>query len=145
MARILDIQKKSNQYVANLTANIVRVIESNSGTMIDFNRSQMLANNDADGVGLTHASTKSKNLTKAYARRTGKTKPNLYLSGEFQDKMIFTMPNEREYFISSKDYKTQWLAGAYGKIFGVAPNNQPKAQKINDKAVINDYLNLVFK
>jgi hypothetical protein len=49
-----------------------------------------------------------------------------------------------EYFISSKDYKTNWLAKNYGNIFGVAPNNQPKVKAKNDKAIIDDYLT-IFK
>ncbi|HAT75503.1 MAG TPA: hypothetical protein DCS19_01335 [Flavobacterium sp.] len=144
MARILDIQKKSNQYLSNFTANVVRVIEGNKDEILDVNRSQMLNSKDADDKQLIHSRTGRSTLSKQYARRMGKTYPNLFVSGAFQGKMIFTMPSEKEYFISSKDYKTKWLAGAYGKIFGVAPNNQPKTQKINDSAIINDYLQ-IFK
>jgi len=145
MARILDIQKRSNSYIANLEANVTRIIESNQRDTVDLNRLQMLSNKDADNKPLIHKSTKSEYLTKAYAKKTGKSKPDLWLRGDFQEAMFLFMPSMKEYFISSKNYLTQWLAINYGKIFGVAPENQPKAQKINDKAVVDDYMKSVFQ
>jgi len=144
LSRIVEIAKRSNQYVANLTANIVKVIEGNPKN-IDLNRSQMISSKDADGKALVHKSTGSSKLSKAYAKRTGKTKPDFLLSGSFQDAMFLTMPNEKEYFISSKDYKSGFLSENYGKIFGISPTNQPRAQKMNDKLIIEDYKKSVFK
>lgn len=144
ISQIVEIAKRSAQYVANMNANIIRVVEGNPKT-VDFNRSQMIINKDADGKALTNTRTGSTKLSKAYARRTGKSKPDLFVTGQFQDAMFLTMPSEKEYFISSKDYKTNWLAKNYGKIFGVAPANQKKVQEINDKAVINDYQKAVFQ
>jgi len=141
---IIEIQKRSALYVANLNANIVRVIESNQDQIIDANRSQMIGHKDAEGKPLIHSRTGSANLSKAYARRMNKIKPDLFVSGEFQSAMFLTMPKMEEYFISSKDYKTNWLAKNYGNIFGVAPNNQPKVKAKNDKAIIDDYLT-IFK
>jgi len=145
LSKIPELQKRSAQYVANLSANIVRVVETNQGKIVDFNRSQMIGSKDAEGKSLTHKSTGSTKLSKAYARRTGKTKPNLFDSGQFQDGMFLIMPSEKEYFISSKDHKTQWLSENYGSIFGVAPNNQDKAKAMNDKAIIEDYQKSVFQ
>lgn len=145
ISRIVDIAKRSNQYVGSLSANIVRVIELNSTKTLDFNRSQMLGSKDADNKPLIHKKTGSANLSKQYARRTGKRKPNLFESGAFQDEMFLTMPSEKEYFIGSKDYKTIYLTGNYGKIFGIASDNQPKVQKVNDKLIIEDYKKEVFK
>jgi len=42
MARIIDIQKRSNQYLAAFTANVVRVIESDPQKTVDLNRLQIL-------------------------------------------------------------------------------------------------------
>ena len=145
MNRILEIQKRSNDYMANFTANVVRIVESNEQKIVDFNRSQMLASKDADSKPLTHVKTGSPNLSKQYAKRTGKKKPDLWLSGDFQEGMFLTMPDEKEYFISSKDFKSGFLSKNYGKIFGVAPENQPKAQAINDKAIVEDYMKSVFQ
>ena len=150
MSRILEIQKKSNQYLANFTANVVRVIEGNAEKTVDFNRMQFLQSKDANGKPLIHNSTGKQTLTKAYAKKTGKTKPNFWLKGDFQEAMFLTMPDEKEYFIASKDFKSGYLSKNYSSgdkdsIFGVAPDNQPKAQKINDAALVNDYLNSVFQ
>jgi hypothetical protein len=143
MTRILEIQKKSNQYIANLNANVVRVLERNSKDMIRKNQSQFLSHKDAEGNALIHESTGSVNLTPAYAKRTGKKKPDFFLSGDFWDKMYFTMPSMNEYFINSKSQTGKYLSLNYGKIYGIAPDNRAVIQKINDKAIINDYLNFI--
>lgn len=142
MNRIIDIQKKSNEWLANFTANVVRVIETDQQKTVDFNRLQMLKSKDADNKPLIHRSTGSEKLTKAYAKRTGKTKPDLFVRGDFQEAMFLFMPSEKEYFISSKDYKSGFLSKNYGKIFGIAPENQNKVQAVNDAAIINDYLKI---
>jgi thymidylate synthase ThyX len=144
MNRIVSIAEKSKQYMATFTANVVRVIEGNKDFLIDLNRSQMINSKDALDKPLIHAKTGSSKLSKAYARRTGKTKPDLLLSGKFQDAMTLIMPNEKQYFIGSKDYKTTFLSENYGEIFGVSPKNQPKAQKVNDKLIVEDYKKSVF-
>lgn len=145
MPRILDIQKRSNQYLASFKDNVIRVIESNENIMLNMNKSQMLGSLDAQDKPLIHSRTKSANLSKAYARRTGKSKPNLFNTGDFQSGMFFTMPTEKEYIISSDDEKVNFLQGNYGKIFGVSPKNQQKAQEINNKAIIDDYKKNVFQ
>jgi hypothetical protein len=144
-SRIVQIAEKSKQWVQSIESNMVRVIEREGQKTVDLNRSQMIAHKTADNSPLVHARTGSANLSKAYARRTGKSKPDLFRSGAFQDGMFLTMPNKKEYIISSRDHKTNWLARAYGKIFGVSESNQGRAKKINDKLVIDDYLNSVFR
>jgi hypothetical protein len=146
MTRILEIQKKSNDYLANFEMNVIRVIETNQEKTVDLNRKQMLSHQDAEGNPLVHKQTGSELLSKAYARKTGKKKPDLSLTGDFQKGMFLMMPDEKSYFIGSKDHKVKWLAGNYGqKIFGVAPDNQDKAKAVNDPAIINDYLKTVFQ
>jgi len=113
--------------------------------MVNMNRVQMFNSQDAEGNPLIHKSTGSEFLTKAYAKKSGKKKPNFYLTGEFQNEMDMFMPSEKEYFINSKDYKSGFLSKAYGKIFGVGPTQQPKAKEINDKAIIADYFKTVFQ
>lgn len=145
MSRILDIQKKSNQYLAQFKENVIRVIESNEGEMINMNRRQMLKSIDALDRPLIHSRTKSAYLSPAYAKRKGKNRPDLYDKGEFQSGMFMTLPTEKEYIISSDDTKVNFLQENYGMIFGVAPSNQKKAQEINDSAIIGDYLKAVFQ
>ena len=144
MNRILDIQKRSNQYLAAFKENVIRVIESNEKLMLSMNKSQMLASLDAMDKPLVHARTKSQYLSKQYAKRKGKSKPNLFDSGDFQSGMFMTLPTEKDYIISSDDTKVNFLQENYGKIFGVAPSNQEKAKEINDKAIIDDYFKNVF-
>ena len=147
MPRILDIQKKSNQYIANLEGNIVRVLESKplSEKMIQTNQDQFLKHRDADGGSLIHKSTGSSKLSKQYAKRTGKTKPDFFENGNFFDKMFFTMPNINEYFVQSKSFVSKYLGINYGKIFGISPKNQPATQKRNDKAIVEDYFKKVLR
>lgn len=145
MSRILDIQKRSNQYMANFPANIVRVIESNEKLMLSMNKSNMLASLDAQDKPLIHAHTKSEYLSKPYARRKGKSKPNLFDRGDFQAGMFMTLPTEKDYIISSDDTKVNFLVGNYGKIFGVPPSSQEKAKTVNDKSIIDDYFKKVFQ
>lgn len=146
MNRILEIQKKSNEWLSNFEANVIRIIESDQQKTVDLNRKQMLKSTDSEGKPLVHKKTGSVYLSKQYARKTSKKKPNLFNEGDFQGGMFLFMPDEKQYFIGSKDRKVEWLADNYGqKIFGVAPENQDKAQKINDPAIINDYLKTVFQ
>lgn len=144
ISRIVEIAKFSDQYIKNLSANIVRVVEGNAKN-VELNRVQMYNSTDSSDGPLIHKSTGSPYLSKAYAKKTGKKKPNLHLTGDFQKGMLITMPSMKEYFISSKDYKTKWIAENYGSIFGVSPVNQPKAQKSNGELLINDYKKAVFK
>ena len=125
--------------------NVVRVIESNEKIMLNMNKSQMLGSLDANDKPLIHSWTGSPFLSKAYAKRKQKSKPNLFDKGDFQAGMFMTMPTEKEYIISSDDTKVNILQGNYGKIFGVSPINQPKAQAINDKSIVDDYMKTVFQ
>ncbi len=145
MSRILDIQRRSNQYLASFKENVIRVIESNEKIMLGMNKSQMLSSLDAMDKPLVHARTGSPYLSPAYARRKGKSKPDLFDKGGFQSGMFLTMPTEKEYIISSDDTKVNFLQGNYGKIFGVSPANQPRAKEVNDKSIVDDYLKSVFQ
>ena len=112
--------------------------------MLAMNKNNMLTSLDAMDKPLIHSRTGSPLLSKAYAKRKGKSKPNLFDKGNFQAGMIFTMPTEKDYIITSDDAKVNFLQDNYGKIFGVSPKNQPKAQEINTNAVVKDYLKTVF-
>jgi hypothetical protein len=145
MSRILEIQKRSNQWLKDFELNVIRVVEPEK-LNVDLNRKQMLSHQDSGGNPLIHKSTGSEYLSKQYARRTGKKKPDFFVTGDFQREMFLFMPDEKSYFIGSKDYKTKYLAGNYGqKIFGISPDNQPKARAVNNSAIIKDYLKNIFK
>ena len=74
----------------------------------------------------------------------GKTKPNIFVTGAYQGAMFMIMPDEKQYFITSDDEKVKYLPKMYDKLHGIAPENQPKVQEINNGLVINDYLKAVF-
>lgn len=140
MARILEIQRKSNAWVDNLETNVINIIESNEQKTTEFNRDQMMKSKNADGTSLVNNRTGSDKLSKAYARRTGKSKPNIFVTGDYQAAMFTTMPDAKNYFITSDDEKVKYLPGNYDKLHGIAPENQPKVQAINTALVINDYM-----
>lgn len=144
MARILEIRKRSNEYIASLDDNVTRVIEGQGQLTVNINRSQMIANKDANGRPLIHKRTGSDRLSAPYARRTGKSRPDLFVRGDFQFAMFLVMPTAKEYIISSDNELVKYLPVNYGKIFGISPENQPKAQKINDTLIISDYMKTVF-
>lgn len=144
-SRIHEIRVRSNRYVANLQANIISVLESKpvSEKLITLNQEQFLKSRNALGQPLVNRSTGKTTLTPAYARKTGKTKPNLFEKGIFQDSMFMFVPNDKEYFINAK--RRLYLSGNYGgSIFGVAPNNEPKAKRVTHKAIGQDYKRKVF-
>ena len=147
MNRIVQIAKDSQTYMDRFEANVVTIVESKpiSDFIIDINRDQFAKHQDANGNPLIHKSTGKPTLTKYYAKKTGKSKPDFLVTGEFQDKMFLKMPSIEEYVPGSKDYKSLFLSKNYGKIFGVAPANQKKSQQKVDSAIIGDFKNKVFK
>ena len=113
--------------------------------MIQTNQKQFLNHKDADDSPLIHKDTGKATLSKAYAKKTGKTKPDCFVSGDFWDKMFFIMPNMNEYFIGSKSRIGKFLVINYGGIYGISPKNQPPVQKKNDKAIVEDYFKSVME
>lgn len=145
-SKIHELRLRSNAYVRNLQANITNVLESNpvNEQLIILNQEQFLKSRNVLGQPLVNKSTGKTTLTPAYARRTGKTKPNLFEKGIFQDSMFMFVPNDREYLIGAKE--RQYLNGNYGgSIFGIAPSNQPKAKRITTKGIGQDYKQKVLK
>ena len=127
------------------TDNVIRVIESNEPVMLKMNRSQLLGSRDANDRPLIHSRTGSARLSAAYAKKTGKRTPNLFVNGAFQGSMFLTMPTEKEYIISSDHELVKYLPANYGKIFGISPANQPNAKAVNNRAIVNDFLKSVFR
>lgn len=146
MSRIVRIAQQSRDYISRIDANVSRVIESKevSKFILDLNKDQFAKHQDANGKPLTHKSTGKTSLSKAYAKRTGKKKPDFLLSGAFQNEMFLTVPTLEEYFITSDNEVSPFLQENYGKIFGVSKGNQSKSQKKVNAALKNDYFNKVL-
>jgi hypothetical protein len=121
MGQLHELRLRSNAFIANMDQHIEYSIADSADELIKLNRKQMMSSVNAEDKPLIHLKTGSPYLSKSYARKTGKTKPNLYNSGSFQKEM-FLEPRFPEYFIRSFDM--------YDNFFGVSPENQPEAKKI---------------
>ena len=110
----------------------------------NLNRKQLLSSQDNKGAPLVNTKTGSTKLSSAYAKKTGKRRPNLRLKGVFQFDMFtdFRFPNE--YFIQSSDSKQGFLNAMYKGLFGIASKNRDKAKAITGKAILTDYIKSVW-
>jgi len=128
-----ELARKSAEFVANINFHIAAAVNANADDMVKLNISQMLNSKLSTGKVIMPK------YSKAYAKRKGFKKPNLKVTGDFQDEMLFTASGQ-QYEIFSTDEKTGWLVDMYtDKIFGIAPDNQAKAQSMNDKTFIELY------
>jgi hypothetical protein len=147
MASILEIAKKSQQYIDNLSDNIDRVINSPEieEQLTDLNRKQLLMSVGNDGAPLIHQMTGSTRLSPAYAKRTGKQYPNIFLSGAYQKEMFTDSEyGKKIYRQSSFNHLVKYLPYNYPNLHGVNKMNQPIAQSITSKAIAEDYNNKVL-
>jgi hypothetical protein len=145
MGQIKDIAKRSQQWVNNIAVNVEKAIMSVDNQIIDINREQMLLSRDSNDNALIHQSTGSILLTPAYAKAQNKSKPDLFLSGEFQKNMFLDV-NFPKYLIGSDDEKTNILQDDYGKaIFGIPKKDQSEAKGLTNKAIGRSYKRAVFR
>ena len=147
MASILEIAKKSQQYIDNLSDNIDRVINSPEieEQLTELNRKQLLMSVGNDGAPLIHQQTGSPRLSPAYAKRTGKQYPNIFLSGAYQKEMFTDSEyGKKIYRQSSFNHLVKYLPDNYPNMHGVNKMNQPIAQAITSKAIAEDYNNKVL-
>jgi len=154
-SRVHQIRLKLNAYAANLDNNIIRVIESKpvSDKLIILNQQQLLRNRDVDGSLLRHESTGKTTLTKAYAKITGKKRPNLFETGLHFDGIALSVFSMAEYSMFFKPslspgaaFYGKFLSRNYGgNIYGIAKKDSPKAQRITHKAIGQDLKIKVFK
>lgn len=147
MSSILEIAKKSQQYIDNLGDNIDRVINSPEieEQLTELNRKQLLMSVGNDGAPLIHQMTGSPRLSPAYAKRTGKQYPNIFLSGAYQKEMFTDSEYSKKiYRQSSFNRLVKYLPENYPNLHGVNKMNQPIAHVITSKAIANDYNNKVL-
>jgi hypothetical protein len=126
---ISELRKKSNDFVRNLDVEIALVVEHNQD-LIKLNQEQMKASTDSEGRPLVNRMTGRKTLSPAYQKKTGKTYPDLFLTGDFQRDMdILVNEGQGSYFLTSFDEKKDKLEDWYSeKIFGIKDKEQ--AQRI---------------
>jgi hypothetical protein len=127
---IHTIRVKLDQFVGDMDINVIEALSSVEDKITQLNRTQLLQSKGFDGNDLVNERTGSPYLSKQYGRRTGKTKPNLFVNGDFQKGMFTQMDNIKEYFVSSYHWLVKYLPDQYKNGFGIAKENQPIARQI---------------
>jgi hypothetical protein len=134
--RFTELNDKLQLFVSNLNDNLRLVVEANEKEIVDINRSQMRAGKNAEGQTIGVYSSKAYDrYKKAIGSKSPAMVPDLLLTGAFQEAMILET-EDTSYFITSNDEKTGELVGKYndnGNIFGIAKENEPQAQAINNR------------
>jgi hypothetical protein len=128
----MDIKKlaeKARAFNANIGLYEAEAIKKSEKLLVELNRSQLLRSKDNKDKSLKNSITGSTKLSPAYAKRTGKSTPNLWIDGTFQGEMFLdTNENNQAWFIDSFWDKTKYLVEMYSEsIFGIAPSNKDKA------------------
>jgi hypothetical protein len=145
MATVSEIAKRLNDYVSNIDANIDRVISDNEEKLTAINRGQLMQSIGGDGKALINKRTGSPNLSKAYAKRMKKTKPDLYVNGDFQREMqLFPEYSRKSYFVTSWHELNKYLANQYENYGGIAPQNRDNAKQITSQLIAEDLRKKVF-
>jgi hypothetical protein len=140
MSRLIEIAARSQAYIDSLESNIEDAIYPIEQSLTDLNRAQLMNNKGSDDKPLINERTGNETLSKGYARRTGKEKPNLYERGDFQSEMTTKIiMKSKKYVISSYHMLEKYLSVQYKNYNGIAPSNQRDAYSITNKAIGEDY------
>jgi len=124
-----------------------KAVKESERLLVSLNRAQLLLSKTSKNTALMNSLTGSTKLSPAYANRTGKTSPNLLLSGEFQrDMFLETNENDGTYFIDSYDEKATKLVGMYSlDIFGLTTSNKQPATIEASKRMFDTYKGIVWR
>ena len=125
----------------NVDLLVAEAVDNKETDLVKLNQKQMLAHKLSNDKDFVNSKTGKKKLSSAYAKRSGKTYPNLYVDGTFQSEMFLEVnENDKTFFLGSFWSKTKYLTGQYTeKIFGISPKNRPKAQRISLKELSRIY------
>ena len=128
--RIHAIRIDLDKFASEIDTNIILALEPVEDKITQLNSKQLLKSKGADDGDLINERTGSPYLSKAYAKRMKKSKPNIFVSGAFQKEMFLQMDNAKEYFISSYNRLVKYLPGQYLNMFGISKADQPIARQI---------------
>ena len=144
MTSLHQIRLASNAYIRDFDTQVELSLDKVEQKITNLNRKQLLSSKDNKDRPLMNNQTGKTTLSPAYAKRTGKKRPNLKLKGTFQFDMFtdFRMPNK--YFQQSSDFKQKFLTKMYDGVFGVSPKNQSQAKEITTKVIVADYRRVVW-
>ena len=138
---IHQLMKLSNEFVANLDLHIANVIEHNE-KLLQLNKAQLKASKNAKGGALINNITGSPNLSPGYAKRKGKTKPDIYDTGATFREMDLLFNEPSEYVITSYTDYAKDLIEMYNDLFGIQDNK--KAYAITVPAMQEEYIKSVL-
>jgi len=115
-----------------MDSNIDNALITVDWMLLDLQREQMKKRQVAsnDNPILPEYSSKWKSIK-------GLTYPNLYDTGSFQNKFVFSATKDK-YDIHSTDWKNEKLVKKYSRVnplFGIAPSNKIKAYSITNHAI----------
>lgn len=139
---VSGLRKRSNAFVGELKVWSAIAISDNEKLIVNANRKQMLSSNLSTGKQILPL------YSKAYAKKKGLSKPNLFLSGEFQKEMFLqTNENKGTHFISSYGSPTPYLIKMYGDdIFGIPVKNKNEISNACEQRLFKLYeLNVLKK
>jgi hypothetical protein len=146
MATIHEIRLRLDEFVSNLDIHINEAVSSIEKELLSYNKQNLLRSLGNDDKPLINERTGNANLSKAYARRTGKKTPNIYETGAYQNEM-FIEPryDKKEYIISSFNRLVKYLPDQYKNLHGISPSDQILAKQLTTKAISEQLSKNVFK
>lgn len=124
-----DQLKKRLQKIS-IRKEAARVINQNSSIIADAQRAQMLDGRRNDGKPIVPK------YSKGYAIKKGKTTPDLYVTGAFQD-AITVKATEDTLNIKSTDSKNNALVKKYENIFGLDTKSKKNIQPLLQELLAN--------
>lgn len=146
MTTIAEATRNINNYIANLNVNIVNAAKSVDEQILNLNKKQHDLSMGGDGRALIHMNTGSPKLSEAYAKRTRKTYPDIYVNGAFRKEMFIEYnENKLTFYPTSSHELVRYLPINYPNLFGIAPVNQDTKRRLYVAAVRNDLYRHVFK
>lgn len=145
MSEIGQLAARMRRYVSALDRNISDAVMTVEQDLLDLNREKLIEHRGGlDGKPLIHTSTGVPELSKPYAKLTNKTYPDIWVDGTFQSEMFLFIADTKNYYIQSKSRINKYLVLNYENMFGIAPEDQPKARELTGEAITQSLRNQVF-
>ena len=135
-SKIHILRKRSEAFVANLDATINNIVHENKD-LTELNKQQLRDSKLADGTAIkqplntSYAAWKKANYSSSFL----KGKPNFLLTGDLFSTLGIKAKGD-QYVI--------YATVPYGAAFGIAPTNQPTAQKITTDLLRTEYIKKVL-
>jgi len=141
------LAKRAREYNSRIKLHQAIAVKDSEPVIVNLNRKQMRRSKLSNDQAMVHAKTGSPLLSKEYGRRTGKTKPDLFVDGTFQGEMFLeTNENDGTYFLGSFWAKTKYLIGNYTEwIFGIPKKDMKTASNEASRNMFKNYKKIVWR